>query len=61
MEKCLARIQLWLPETTYQDALAEAADRDQAASAFIRHVLEQYLYGCRHKPDAHRCDEERKP
>ncbi len=31
MEKCLARIQLWLPETTYQDALVEAADRDQAA------------------------------
>ena len=61
MEKCQDRIQLWLPETTYRDTLSEAANRDQAASAFIRHVLEQYLYGCRHKPDAHRCDEERKP
>lgn len=59
MEKCLERIQLWLPETTYRDALAEAAERDQAASAFIRHVLEQYLYGCRGKPDAHSSVEER--
>ena len=59
MEKCLERIQLWLPETMYRDVLAEAAERDQAASAFIRHVLEQYLYGCRRKPDAPRCDEER--
>lgn len=61
MEKCLERIQLWLPETTYRDTLAVAADRDQAASAFIRHVLEQYLYGCRPRPDAHRSAEERLP
>lgn len=61
MEKCQDR-KLWLPETTYRDTLSEAANRDQAASAFIRHVLEQYLYGCRHKPaHAPRCDEERKP
>ena len=59
MEKCHERIQLWLPETIYQDTLAEAADRDQAASAFIRHVLEQYLYGCRRRPDAQRSGEER--
>lgn len=61
MEKCLDRIQVWFPETTYRDVLAESAERDQAASTFIRHVLEQYLYGCRHKPDAHRSVEERMP
>lgn len=44
-----------------QDILAESANRDQAASAFIRHVLEQYLYGCRGRPDAHRSAEERMP
>jgi len=43
MEKCLARIQLWLPETTYQDALAEAADDDRSLSEYCRHVLTQHL------------------
>lgn len=59
MDKCIERIQLHLPEPLYRDILAEAANRDLAASAFIRHAMEQYLYGCRRKPGAHRSAEER--
>lgn len=59
MDKCIERIQLHLPAPLYQDILAEAAERDQAASAFIRHVMEQYLYGCRRRPGAQNSAEER--
>lgn len=59
MEKCIQRIQLHLPDPLYQDILAEATDRDQAASAFIRHVMEQYLYGCRRRPDSKSSAQER--
>lgn len=54
MEICIERIQLHLPETLYLDLLAESAEQDLAASAFIRKVLEQYLYGAKGKRDSHR-------
>jgi hypothetical protein len=59
MDKCIERIQLHLPEALYQDILAEAAERDLAASAFIRSVMEKYLYGAKGTRDAHRRDAER--
>lgn len=59
MEKITERIELHLPETTHRDTLLEANRRDQAASTFVRHVLEQYLYGCRCRPDALRREEAR--
>ena len=60
MDKCIERIQLHLPEPLYQDLLTEAAERDLAASAFIRSVLEKYLYGNRRRQDADRSAKERK-
>jgi hypothetical protein len=53
-EKCIERIQLHLPERLYRDILIEATERDLAASAFIRRVMEKYLYGHRHRPGAER-------
>lgn len=61
MEKCIERIQLHLPESLYQDVLAEAAERDLAASAFIRNVLERHLYGNRRRvQDSNRSARERR-
>ncbi len=51
-EKCLERIQVNMPESLHRDVLIEAAERDEAAGAFIRHVLEKYLYGNRRRPVA---------
>lgn len=59
MEKCIERIQLHLPEPLYRDILTEAANRDLAASVFIRRAMEQYLYGCREKRGAQSSAEER--
>ena len=59
MDKCIERIQLHLPEPLYRDILAEAAEHDIAASAMVRHVMEQYLYGTRGKRASLRPDEER--
>lgn len=56
-EKCLERIQVNMPESLHRDVLTEAAERDIAAGAFIRHVLEQYLYGNRRRPVAERSTE----
>ena len=57
-EKCLERIQVNMPESLHRDVLIEAADRDVAAGAFIRHVLEQYLYGHRRSRVAGSSNEE---
>ncbi len=59
MDKCIERIQLHLPEALYHDLLVEAAEQDIPASAFIRHICEQYLYGHRRRPDSKSSAKER--
>lgn len=58
-EKRLELIIVHLPETLYRDVLDEATHQDLAASAFIRKMLIQYLYGAKGKRDTKMYGEDR--
>lgn len=48
-EKCIAEINLWLPEQMKRDLQDLADQDDRKTSELIRVVLEDYLYGAQRK------------